>query len=227
MEMLRFGFVLSLIISIVAPVAHADDMASTLALANKGNAEAQAIMGARYAFGCGVEPSHEQSAKWYMKAAQQGDPWAQSVVGWYYYEGDGLPKNYTQSVMWFLMADKVQPPVSDDLYDLATMFESGQGVPQDNVEAYYWFSRAALIPNDNVADDAVIDRDRMAKQLTKAQRSAVDKRLKKFKHQTAWRPKAGSAADVEKWAKCGEMEHPNRPAWNAYVIKVPSPPTKQ
>ena len=52
-------------------------------------------------------------------------------------------------------------------YNLGLMYEDGQGVPQDNIQAYVWFNLAAAHmdpgPNRNLA---VHNRDRVAKRLT-------------------------------------------------------------
>ncbi len=49
------------------------------------------------------------------------------------------------------------------------MYDDGQGVPQDYVQAHMWFNLSAAGPPDEYRDDAARNRDRVAKFMTPAQ----------------------------------------------------------
>src|SRR5271166_2226498 len=60
-------------------------------LAEQGNAQAQADLGAIYALGQGVPEDYLQAAAWYRKAADQGNADAQANLGLMYALGWGVP----------------------------------------------------------------------------------------------------------------------------------------
>lgn len=61
------------------------------AWADKGNAEAQTLLGAMYWSGEGVPRDHKQAAKLYLLAAQQGYARAQNDIGFMLGFGEGIP----------------------------------------------------------------------------------------------------------------------------------------
>lgn len=60
-------------------------------LAEKGDAEAQFLLGAAYSSGLAVEYDAEASVKWYQKATQQGHLIAISNLGLMHIRGEGVP----------------------------------------------------------------------------------------------------------------------------------------
>ena len=56
------------------------------------------------------------------------------------------------------------------------MYENGEGVPEDRVRAYMWFSLAVEHWTDNPQEFAADNRDRVAGRMTPAQ-IAEDQRL--------------------------------------------------
>ena len=199
---------------------------ATLRLAKLGYAEAQANLGARYAFGCGVEYNHTESAKWYLKAAEQGHVWSQIVIGDAYYRGTGVPKDYGEAAKWLLKAAEKRPLDWNTLYTLGSMYAGGEGVKQDNAKAYYWFSREAILDREDIAS-----RNEVAALLTPKQKAAIDKSLKKWERIKPPPVKAGSAEDTDQWIECQKKTTPSRrpPAYGIVLFRSsnPTPPSAQ
>ena len=72
--------------------------------AEKGDANAQAILGSLYIRGNVVEKNYEIGARWLKKAAAQGHVDAQSDLAVCYEQGLGVTKNYTEALHWFKKA---------------------------------------------------------------------------------------------------------------------------
>ena len=98
-------------------------------LAERGNAEAQWLVGRMYNHGHGVQQSFVQAALWYRKAAEQGYDAAQGVLGLMYYAGNGVPQNYAEAMKWTLMAAKQGNGPAQSV--VADFYKFGWGVPQN------------------------------------------------------------------------------------------------
>ena len=72
--------------------------------ANKGDAEAQNMLGLMYINGRGVPQDYNQAASWFRKAADQGDAKAQYNLGLMYYYGHAAPKDYVEALKWITIA---------------------------------------------------------------------------------------------------------------------------
>ena len=73
-------------------------------LADKGNAEAQYVLGMMYRAGRGVERDNKEAKKWYQLAAEQGHPIAQFYLGWMHARGKGIPQDLVKAYMWVSIA---------------------------------------------------------------------------------------------------------------------------
>ncbi len=60
-------------------------------------------------------------------------------------------------------------------YNLGTMYETGEGVAQDNIKAYMWFSLSARTGDKNARKN----RDDLAQKMTSAQLAKADKLVAK------------------------------------------------
>lgn len=74
------------------------------ALAEQGNAEAQAVLGDRYRTGQGVSQDEIKAVTWFRRAADQGDGGAQYRLGFAYARGRGVPQDNVLAYMWFALA---------------------------------------------------------------------------------------------------------------------------
>ncbi len=74
-------------------------------------------------------------------------------------------------------------------YNLGVMYHTGQGVPQDYVQAHMWYNLAAAgLPPGEGRDSAAKNRDIVAKLMTPAQLAEAQRLARE------WRPRRQSGA---------------------------------
>lgn len=61
--------------------------------AEKGNAEAQNMLGECYDMGRGVVLNHETAVMWYVRSSNQGNQYAMYTLAWCFEHGEGVTKN--------------------------------------------------------------------------------------------------------------------------------------
>ena len=85
---------------------HSDAAAArrVIALAQRGDARAQATLGFMYANGRGVPQSYDVAVDWYLLSAEQGDPTGQYLLGLMYDKGFGVTPNIILAHMWLNLA---------------------------------------------------------------------------------------------------------------------------
>jgi TPR repeat protein len=76
----------------------------TMALAQRGDAHAQAILGFLYANGRGVPQSYDVAVDWYLQAAERGDPTGQYLLGLMYDKGFGVTQDVVLAHKWLNLA---------------------------------------------------------------------------------------------------------------------------
>jgi TPR repeat protein len=152
----------------------ADEFSDTKALADQGDAQAQFNLALMYYEGEGVPQDYAEAIKWFRKGAEQGLAAAQYNLALMYYEGEGVPQDYAEAIKWFRKA--AEQGLAAAQFTLALMYATGQGVPQDYVESYVWNSLAAA----SGFEDAIHNRDIVAKQLSPADLGAAKKRAAKL-----------------------------------------------
>ena len=74
------------------------------ALADRGNARAQTMLGFLYETGQGVPQAYDAASYWYRRAAEQGDTTAQYLLGLAYDNGHGVPRNGVAAYKWLDLA---------------------------------------------------------------------------------------------------------------------------
>ncbi len=74
------------------------------ALADGGDATAQAALAGLYRFGQGVVEDHVRAAAWYRRAAAQGGATAQLNLGDMYADGAGVGRDLVQAYLWLSLA---------------------------------------------------------------------------------------------------------------------------
>jgi hypothetical protein len=137
--------------------------------AEKGDADAQFILGFMYDEGKGVPQDYPEAAKWYRRAAKQGNKAAQHNLGlmddhpetekWYRRAAEpgnaaaqsnlaltddqsrGVPKDPSETEKWYRRA--AEPGNAAAQSNLGLMYDEGKGVPRDYAEAVKWYRRAA------------------------------------------------------------------------------------
>lgn len=129
-------------------------------LAERGNVDAQFILGFMYASGEGVAQDYKAAIKWYKLAAEQEHDKAQYNLGVMYYEGQGVTQDYKAAIEWYKLA--AEHGHTSSLYNLGYMYFSGKGVIQDYTRAHMWLNIAASQGDE----DAVENRNRIEKEMT-------------------------------------------------------------
>jgi len=113
--------------------------------AEKGNAEAQIMLGKIYSkafYGLiGVPRDAKEGTKWYRLAAEQGHIKAQFLLGSSYEFGNGVPENHKEAVKWYRLAAEQGDASSQSM--LGHHYSSGEGFVQDYKEALKWYRLAA------------------------------------------------------------------------------------
>lgn len=71
---------------------------------------------------------------------------------------------------------------ADVQYNLGLHYKQGNGLPQNWAEAYFWLSLAAKAGNA----DAASERDAAGKELSREQKSAVERRVKEWRPTPTW-----------------------------------------
>ena len=174
------------------------DTAKIIAAAEKGEAWAQNWVGVQCLYGNDVPEDPVKAVEWIRKAAVQGDRDAQSNLGECYWGGKGVEENPTEAENWYrkaanqgqkhaqfmlgLLSDEKEE-FSNAAYwyrrsaeqghviaqnNLAVLFESGNGVPASDVEAYKWYNLAAAQPApDAVIKTAAKARQEIVKEMTR------------------------------------------------------------
>ncbi len=110
-------------------------------LANKGDANAQQVLGIMYENGQGVTANLQQALKWYRLAASSDNASAQYHLGRLYATGSGVARSEEQALKWYQLAAHNNQPNAQ--YQLGMMSLQGTWLAQDPQTAAKWFGLAA------------------------------------------------------------------------------------
>jgi TPR repeat protein len=152
-------------------------------LAEQGNPDAMFQLGTMYDEGKGVPQDYVEAHKWYRKAAEKGDMGATEILGAMFESGLGVPHNYAEAQKLYRKA--AQQGYAPAMESLGTMYDEGKGVPQDYVEAHKWYNLAAAnyssARQTKYRDDAVKNRDALARKMTLAQIAEAQRLAREWK----------------------------------------------
>lgn len=152
-------------------------------LAEQGNPDAMFQLGAMYDEGKGVPQDYAEAAKWYRKAAEKGDMGATEILGDMFESGLGVPHNYAEALKLYRKA--AQQGYAPAMESIGSMYRDGKGVPQDYVEAHKWYNLAAAnytsASQTKYRDDAVKNRDALARKMTLAQIAEAQRLAREWK----------------------------------------------
>ncbi|MBZ0260515.1 MAG: sel1 repeat family protein [Hyphomicrobiales bacterium] len=141
-------------------------------LAEKGDAEAQFVLGYMYETGHVAPQNSIEAAKWFRRAADSGDTIAQISLGRLYEKGKGVPQDYAEAKV--LYAKAAAKGSARGHFRLAGLYRFGLGMPQDLVQAHMHFNLAAagftILPARETRDE--IAKSMTAAQLSEARRLA-------------------------------------------------------
>ena len=123
--------------------AHEHSRAASIftALAERGDAEAQAHIGYMTYQGEGVPGDKAKAVQWYRKAALQGNRDAQYNLAVALAFGDGVARNDTEALQWYRRAAEQGSAVAQ--YSLGLSYALGDGAVQSDKDALKWYGAAA------------------------------------------------------------------------------------
>jgi len=113
------------------------------ALAEAGDATAQAALGSLYIHGEGVPVDYREALKWTRLAAEQGDLTGQFNTGSIHAGGFGVEKDFGEAARWFHLVAEQYDAMSR--FNLAILYSRGLGVARNDAEAVYMYNTAAVI----------------------------------------------------------------------------------
>lgn len=122
-----------------------------LAQAEKGNAQAQYLLGQRYNFGDGVTQDRKKAVAWQTRAATQGHATAQYVLGLMYSAGEGVQQDTKQAVAW--ISRSAEQGLAEAQHALGMMYQRGEDVPRDPEKAAELLRKAADQGNKGAQKD--------------------------------------------------------------------------
>ncbi len=111
--------------------------------ANRGDKQAQYIVGGMYFRGMGIERNFPKAFQYLHGAAMKGKstPESQKLLGEFFLTGHIVPQNYEEAVKWYKLA--AENGNRDAQSELAFLYFTGKGVEQDFEKAFIWFEKAA------------------------------------------------------------------------------------
>ena len=160
---------------------------SLLAKANAGDAAAQVVLGEQYAQAAATEhdkarmaDDYQQELAWYRKAAGQNDIPGEMHLAALYRDGGGktIPRDMEQAATWYRRAADQGDPSAQGT--LGVLYSMGQGVPHNDVEAYFWLDLAASVKGPNQEKFAA-NRQMIGEHITADELSDVQDRVAAWK----------------------------------------------
>jgi len=116
-------------------------MAMAQPLAEKGNPDAQLLMGIMYMRGLGISKDMSMAYDMYRKAAEQGQAAAMHNLASMHYRGEGVRINFSEAREWNKKAAEAGLTIAQ--HDYAAMLESGVGGDRDLNGAARYYQLAA------------------------------------------------------------------------------------
>jgi TPR repeat protein len=158
-----------------------------LAKANSGDAAAQVQVGEQYAkaaegaqFRDQAAGDWKQAVAWYTKAAGQKNLDGELHLAELYRDGGGqaFPRDMTQAAAWYRKAADQGDTGAQGM--LGMLYSLGQGVQQDDVEAYFWLDLAADAPGPHQAQ-YIANRQNVGTRITEDQLEQIRERVARWK----------------------------------------------
>ena len=109
------------------------DVEADRALADQGDAGAQARLAEAYYLGLGVGQDFQEALRWARLTADQGSAHGQGVLAAAYNTGSGLGQDYDEALRWSRLAADQGDAWGQAV--LASLYRNGRGVEQNDEEA--------------------------------------------------------------------------------------------
>lgn len=109
--------------------------------AEQGDANAQLLLGFKYADGDGVVEDDVEAVKWFRKSAEQGNGRAQYQLSLHYGNGEGIPKDDNEAFLWCRKAAEQGEKLAQ--MSLGICYAEGIGTSKDESLGADWLRKAA------------------------------------------------------------------------------------
>ncbi len=112
-------------------------------LAQKGNRDAQKMLGDMYYWGWGdqVTQDYGTAVLWYKRAGIKGQNEARYDLGVMFEQGVGVAVDYSRAAKWYMDAAKGGHAMAQ--FNVANMYAKGAGTHKNDTQAAKWYLRAA------------------------------------------------------------------------------------
>ena len=122
--------------------------------AQRGDAEAQFVVGGMLFKGLGTDPDKQEAFKWLLKAAKQNKhtPESMQIIGSMYLRGSGVPQSYQEAKKWLIPAAETNNLAA--INDLAFIYYNGLDGQSDLPKALELYTQAAF-QGDSLAQSNV------------------------------------------------------------------------
>jgi TPR repeat protein len=145
---------------------------------------------------------------WIRKAAEQGDSFAQYHLGSLLNGlGQALPTNPFESFTWWLKSAEGGFAVAQN--NVGYLYEQGEIIGQDYVEAHKWMSLAAAQGYEGADEHS----NAMALKMSAEQREESQRRIEAFKIRPEEKDQSQDCGIIERLAKMGDHEAQAMLAW--------------
>jgi hypothetical protein len=159
--------------------------AELMAKAKGGDAAAQLLVGESYAASAAglrnvaeAGEAYKTAAEWYRKAAAQGFIAGEMHLAALYRDGGkGFARDMEQAAAWYRKAAELGDVTAQGT--LGVLYSIGQGVPKNDVEAYFWLDLAAGAKGPNQEKYAQ-NRQLVGTHITTAEVEEVQERVAKW-----------------------------------------------
>lgn len=156
--------------------------------ASQDEPSAEGHLGVMYLEGLGVPKSNDEAVRWFHLAAAQGNPIAQTGLGRMQLQGLGKEApDPEMAANWFREAAYQGDAAA--MLGLGRLYEQGRGVTKSYVQAWKWYTLAAVDDGENsqaVFDIAAQCRDDVEMKLSRVEIDAAKQLVR------AWQANAGS-----------------------------------
>ena len=145
----------------------------------------QFLLGAKYYTGDqGLPQDFREAAKLLHEAALQGIEPAQTYLGLMYLNGEGVEQDDGEAMRWWTYA--AEQGFADAQRRLGVAHSVGLAGKQDRIAGYMWLNLASTGENENTASESREWRDKIAREMTRAEIQEAQRLSRK------WKPKQAS-----------------------------------
>ena len=139
--------------------------------AQKGNADAEFLLGQCYMDGFGVKPNKKEAARWLQHSAQQGHAGGLFEMGNLYFKGIEGPRDDSKGVEMYSVSAFLGHPEAQA--HLGLLYHIGHGLKKDVEESFVWYSLAA----EQELEEGIEGKKKVSAELSERQIGRLQSRI--------------------------------------------------